>query len=86
MNTNTNINTNKMNTTNTNDNTIKKYENFSSFYKKDIYIKDFIKYLILGNKLHQTKDDKPKIFRNYNRKIKHNKNRNIYPMKDTNRR
>ena len=43
-------------------------------------------YMILGNDVHnknKNKNNKPKIFRKFNRKIKHNKNRNIYPMKDT---
>tara|TARA_B100001094_G_scaffold67235_1_gene63442 strand:+ start:632 stop:889 length:258 start_codon:yes stop_codon:yes gene_type:complete len=85
MNTNTNSTTNT-NINEMNKNTIKKYDNFSSFYKNYDMNKTCTIYMILGIKLHNTIEDKPKFFRNFNRKIKHNKNRNIYPMKDTNRR
>ena len=42
---NKNTNTNEMNTTNT----IKKYENFSSFYKNDMYLDNIIKFLIFSH-------------------------------------
>ena len=73
--------TNNMNT----NKDIECYKNFSSFHK-NIYKEEYKIYMILGNDVHnknKNKNNKPKIFRKFNRKIKHNKNRNIYPMKDT---